>query len=139
MITVLCRPMKVLDNSCTPRSRNVTLDDSRCSPTHRCTRRFSLSLPGGEKGSLAVEGLSEGVAQLHHPSLPTASTPLHHHPRHLHQLDGALPVLQRLGQVQDLEEKGSGDRREDKGQRAKVRGRGSKECIHPYFLFILFF
>lgn len=48
-----------------------------------------------------MEGLCEGVAQSDHASLPSGA-PLHHHPGHLHQLDGALPVLQRLDQVQHL-------------------------------------
>lgn len=48
-----------------------------------------------------MEGLCEGVAEGDHAPLPPGAA-LHHHPGHLHQLDGALPVLQRLDQVQHL-------------------------------------
>lgn len=61
-----------------------------------------LSLPRGEKGTLAVKGLCEGVAECDHASLAAWSAALHYHPGHLNQLDGALPVLQCLGQVQHL-------------------------------------
>lgn len=48
-----------------------------------------------------MEGLCEGVAERDHASLASGAA-LHHHPGHVHQLDGALPALQRLGQVQHL-------------------------------------
>lgn len=75
---------------------------------NRCNRSLSSApllthgLPRGEKGPLAVEGLCEGVAKCDHTSLAARAAALHYHAGHLHQLDGALPVLQRLGQVQHL-------------------------------------
>lgn len=64
-----------------------------------------------------MEGLSEGVAQLHHAPLAAPAASLHHHAGHLHQLDGALPVLQGLGQIQDLEDGGG----EQKGQKLRMK------------------
>lgn len=61
-----------------------------------------LCLPRGEKGAFAMESLCEGVAQCDHASLPAWAAALHHHPRHLHQLDRTLPILECLGQVQHL-------------------------------------
>lgn len=77
--------------------------------------RLSRRLPGGEEGPLAVEGLREGVAQGDHAAVAPRAAALHHHAGHLHQLDGAPAVLQRLAQVQHLG-RGPERRRQDQGQ-----------------------
>lgn len=61
-----------------------------------------LRLPGGKERPLAVEGLRESVAKSDDSTLAAGAATLHHHSRHLHQLDGALPIFQCLGQVQHL-------------------------------------
>ena len=88
-----------------------------------------LSLPRGEKWTLAVKGLCEGVAKCDHTSLAARSAALHHHPGHLNQLDGALPVLQRLGQVQHLEANGfpaAGDPDMEKPRAVNEKGNKGK-------------
>lgn len=69
--------------------------------TESCAVTLFL-LPRGEKWPLAVEGLREGVAQSDYASLAAWTAALYNNSGHLHQLNGTLPVLQCLCQVQHL-------------------------------------
>lgn len=89
-----------------PVSSTATVTPS-LSPSTPPAHLARVWLPSGEKRLLAVEGLCEGVAERDHTSLSSRMA-LHHHPGHLDQLDGALPALQRLGQVQHLGRKTNG-------------------------------
>ena len=79
---------------------------SPASVSQRQQQQQQASTPG-EEGSLSLEGLSEGVADVAQHGRPRgeavdAATSLHHDSRHLDQVDRRLAFLQSLSQVQDL-------------------------------------